>query len=255
MTQREPATRHLCAEELREQLQMLDEERKTTFYRRRAPLDAARSISGPSERTVTMFDAGIEALAGEPCLGRGSVEEPGVRPQQAGHKVPIRRRTISDTYRLPRFGKAGPLVGGAVVLLGLAILAAAIAWKSSARVSAERVPPPPSVANQPAPLPTEGREATVTTVPAHSAPRPQPPPSAPPSAPPAVAKAATQSAAMSARQAVDLLLAGRTRDALDAYRALAAAPGSSGELAVVVSLLEHELRACAQGKETERCAH
>ena len=50
----------------------------------------------------------------------------------------------------------------------------------------------------------------------------------------------------SLRRAVDLLLAGHSRDALDAYRALARSPQASPALREVARLLEHEARACAR---------
>lgn len=59
--------------------------------------------------------------------------------------------------------------------------------------------------------------------------------------------------AISARLAVDLLLAGRRREALDAYRGLSLEPGAPPELSVVASLLENELRDCAPGDES--CVH
>lgn len=71
---------------------------------------------------------------------------------------------------------------------------------------------------------------------------------------PTASRSATVVRPTSARHAVELLLAGRTRDALDAYRALVAEPDSAAELSVVVSMLEHELASCAADKESERCA-
>jgi hypothetical protein len=68
-----------------------------------------------------------------------------------------------------------------------------------------------------------------------STPAPAPPANVDPEAPPP-----------SLRRAVDLLLAGHTRDALDAYRALARVPQASPALLEVARLLEHEARACAQ---------
>jgi hypothetical protein len=55
------------------------------------------------------------------------------------------------------------------------------------------------------------------------------------------------------RNAVDLLLSGRTRSALDAYRALARRSPPRPELALVVELLAHELAHCTS-EDGERCA-
>jgi hypothetical protein len=268
--EREPATRHLRADELREQLELLGEERKTTLYRRRAGAAHEPAISGPSERTVTMLDASIEALAGQPSLGIGTAREPeaGTANQPArmtGDASQRSSRRLSDTYRLPRLGKKGPLLGAAAALLSLAILAAAIAWSASPRVSAERVVaarvlPPPA-----APPPSAPPVSTRLPALARQVVPPSAPPSAPASTPAAVPERPRQPATSartttsaragaSARHAVELLLAGRTRDALDAYRALVAEPGSAAEFAVVASLLEQELDRCGSDKESERCA-
>jgi hypothetical protein len=49
------------------------------------------------------------------------------------------------------------------------------------------------------------------------------------------------------RRALDTLLDGRTRDALDQYRALSLARPGDGALAQIVRLLEHELADCPKG--------
>lgn len=78
------------------------------------------------------------------------------------------------------------------------------------------------------------------------------PPSAVP-VPSAAPRRVAPKASLSRRKAVDLLLSGRTRAALDAYRALALDASDDLALVQVVRLLERELRACAAKEDV--CDH
>jgi hypothetical protein len=120
-------------------------------------------------------------------------------------------------------------------LLSAGLLAALWLRPGSARSPGAREHKPPPLPPQPvsSPLVSVARALPAQASAPAGAVRPQ---AAPPSA--SVARVAAR------REAVDLLLAGRTRAALDAYRALAAA-APSADFSLVVRLLERELRSCS----------
>ena len=118
-----------------------------------------------------------------------------------------------------------------VTRIGIGVLVAAIGWWVGLR------PPPPSA---------------VLADPSRSAATIQAEVASPKVSPSAVAVPIVPADTPSPRLAVDLLIAGREREALDAYRALSLAAPQQASFAVMVRQLERELTECE--KEPGTCA-
>lgn len=180
----------------------------------------------PDEPKTTLW-ARSEPL--EPARSREPVTQLEI---QISRDSKVRSDSLESKVETDRvFTRLGTL-RAVITRIGIGFLVAGCAWWVGLR------PPPPSNVS------AESRHvpATVTSVPRAD--------TAPPTAvpvPPAV-----DAQPPSPRAAVDLLLAGREREALDAYRALSFAKPSEPTFAAMVSQLERELASC--DKESGPCA-
>lgn len=284
MQDREPKTRFVPVAELRKQLALVADDSETGMFR--PPIKAAQPAAPePSpERTSTLVDAqgaaGIRAQAARKA--RAAKAEPA---PTASSPAPIRLPAVPiDGARVEPSRVEKLLANRTVAIAGL-VGAAVIAMVVMAAISGSDETPAPSYAQAAvAPLAVASMAAPPIARPASE----EEPSRAGseerrrPAGPgggqsgsrvlPAVTCVQPQDkakqvlapvggddlqeveveppAALSARGAVDLLLAGRRREALDAYRALSIEPGAQPELSVVAELLARELRDCAPGDES-----
>lgn len=203
----DPTTRKLEGDALQAQRELLQEERKTTVYRRRPASEPAPDPEQPVPG-YTMFAEGSLEYAAPGAAGELAAQA----FVNAAH-TPLQRWQYSETYRVP-YVHRGARLWGTVLLLS--VLAALAAWNVAQQVDGARMRPPDRT--------TRAAVQGVAVPPVRG----------------------TSSTPASVRDAVELLFAGKRCAALAAYGALAEAEDSRAELELVATLLQHQLRAAGK---------
>jgi hypothetical protein len=181
------------------------------------------AASGSQTARLTVWERAVSSarLHGPPP----STSTPGKTPATT---LRLSGRTWARVARAPRRGLMLSLGAVSAALLTLTLL---LTHTNDGAPMATTAAAPPSQTREPPPLPQPSLpldpEAPATEVSALGA------------------AVEVKVGANVARRAVDLLLAGRSREALDAYRSLALLPGAPPVLAHVVTLLEREAKQCA----------